>query len=117
MQRTNVVGPKVLRKVQMDTLETLYTTLKRSFGPNASNSQIYKGNMFPVFTKDGLKIVRETRITGEIESSIQQNIDTLCQNQAKVVGDATTSIVLLSYSYSKNSTSITQLMKYTIVRT
>lgn len=97
MQRTNVVGPKVLRKVQMDTLETLYTTLKRSFGPNASNSQIYKGNMFPVFTKDGLKIVRETRITGEIESSIQQNIDTLCQNQAKVVGDATTSIVLLSY--------------------
>lgn len=97
MKRTNIVGPQILRKIQLETLEELAKALKRTFGPNGSNTNLYKPNMFPIFTKDGLRTVREIKFDGEIENSIKANIDTQCQQQAKIVGDATTSIVLLSY--------------------
>lgn len=95
--KTNIVGPVVLRSVQLATLKEMYKALRRTFGPNGSVTNIYKPNMFPKFTKDGLSVVREINFSGEIENSIKADIDSQCQQQAKVVGDATTSIVMLSY--------------------
>lgn len=95
--KTNIVGPVTLRTVQLQTLKEMYKALRRTFGPNGSVTNIYKPNMFPKFTKDGLSVVREINFNGEIENSIKANIDSQCQQQAKVVGDATTSIVMLSY--------------------
>lgn len=95
--KTNIVGPVVLRQVQLGTLKEMYKALRRTFGPNGSVTNIYKPNMFPKFTKDGLSVVREINFNGEIENSIKADIDSQCQQQAKVVGDATTSIVMLSY--------------------
>ena len=67
MKRTNIVGPQILRKVQLETLEELAKALKRTFGPNGSNTNLYKPNMFPIFTKDGLRTVREIKFDCEME--------------------------------------------------
>lgn len=97
LKNSNVVGPVVLRQTQLNALETLYVDLKRTFGPNGSVTEIFKPGAFPIFTKDGLKTLREINFQGEIENSVKANIDSQCVAQCKRVGDATTSIVLLSY--------------------
>lgn len=96
MALNNIIEPKAVRTVQLQTLEKVASALERTFGPNGSITCIYKENAFPRFTKDGISVLREIKFDKPIEQSIVANIDSICTEQVKVVGDATTSIVLLS---------------------
>lgn len=92
----NIIPAKTVRQVQLETLEQIASSLECTFGPSGSITGIYKENSFPRFTKDGISVLRELKFDKPIEQSIVANIDSICTEQVKVVGDATTSIVLLS---------------------
>lgn len=92
----NIVSAKAVRDTQLETLKQVAKALECTFGPNGSVSCIYKENAFPRYTKDGISVLREIKYDKPIEQSLVANIDSICTEQVKVVGDATTSIVLLS---------------------
>ena len=96
MAQSNIIPSKAVRQTQLETLEAISDCLSRTFGPNGSLTELYKDNAFPRFTKDGISVLREIKFDKPIEQSIVANIDSICTEQVKVVGDATTSIVLLS---------------------
>ena len=96
MALNNIIPAETVRKVQLETLNVVASALERTFGPYGSITSLYKENSFPRFTKDGISVLREIKFDKPIEQSIVANIDSICTEQVKVVGDATTSIVLLS---------------------
>ena len=96
MALNNIIPSDTVRRVQLETLETISKALEKTFGPNGSITNLYKKDAFPRFTKDGISVLREIKFDKPIEQSIVANIDSICTEQVKVVGDATTSIVLLS---------------------
>lgn len=97
MALNNIIPAKTVRAVQLETLKVIADCLSMTFGPNGSLTQLYKQNAFPRFTKDGISVLREIKFDQPIEQSIVANIDSICTEQVKVVGDATTSIVILSH--------------------
>lgn len=107
---TNIVSKDSLRKVQLDTMETLKEALSKSFGPYGSNTIIYKENALPRYTKDGHTILNSIQFSGEIEKSVLADIEEETRTQAIKIGDSTTSITILSAlifkalsEYEKNS--------------
>lgn len=92
----NVVNKYSLRKVQIKVLEELSGILKKSFGPNGSNTCIKKENALPIYTKDGHTIVSNIQYNGIIEQSIKDDIESITRYIVKTVGDGTTSAVILS---------------------
>ena len=93
---TNIVSKDSLRKVQLDTMETLKEALAKSFGPYGSNTIIYKENALPRYTKDGHTILNSIQFSGEIEKSVLADIEEETRTQAIKIGDSTTSITILS---------------------
>ena len=96
MVMTNVVKKETLRKVQLETLNTLKNVLAKSFGPFGSNTIIYKNGGLPRYTKDGHTILSSLMFSGDIERSVHSDILEETSTQAKKVGDSTTSITILS---------------------
>lgn len=93
---TNIVSKDSLRKIQLDTMETLKEALAKSFGPYGSNTIIYKENALPRYTKDGHTILNSIQFSGEIEKSVLADIEEETRTQAIKIGDSTTSITILS---------------------
>ena len=95
---TNIIDKDTLRKVQLETMETLADALKKSFGPFGSNTIISQGdNGLPRYTKDGHTILKSIQFQGYIEKSVHTDIEEETRTQAIKVGDSTTSITILSY--------------------
>ena len=96
MVYTNIVGKEALRKIQLETMETLKNVLINSFGPFGSNTIIYKDGSLPRYTKDGHTILSAMQFSGAIEKSVHADIEEETRTQAQKVGDSTTSITILS---------------------
>ena len=108
---TNIIDKDTLRKVQLETMDVLANTLKKSFGPFGSNTIISQGeNGLPRYTKDGHTILKSIQFQGYIEKSVHTDIEEETRTQAIKVGDSTTSITILSHlifaklaEYEKNN--------------
>lgn len=69
---SNVVNKETLRRVQIETMNSLKDILLKSFGPYGSNSIIYSGkDALPRYTKDGHTIL------GSIQFNDQSNLQYL----------------------------------------
>lgn len=94
---SNVVNKETLRRVQIETMNSLKDILLKSFGPYGSNSIIYSGkDALPRYTKDGHTILGSIQFNGPIESSVLTDIEEETRTQAMKVGDSTTSVTILS---------------------
>lgn len=94
---SNIINKETLRKVQLETMNTLKDALLKSFGPYGSNTIIYSGkDALPRYTKDGHTILNSIQLNGPIESSVHTDIEEETRTQAMKVGDSTTSVTILS---------------------
>ena len=102
---SNVVNEKKLKKVQLSTLDTLRDYLAKTFGPMGSYTGIISGSnpadVSTTYSKDGLKVLKHIIFDSPIEMALQSELVEVCRYVEKMVGDGTTSAVILSsYIYS-----------------
>ena len=95
--KTNIVGPRALRKVQLDTLKIISDTISASFGPMGSNTLIIKDGAVTKYSKDGFTILKEMKFLGVIEEAVRSDMEDILRNIVKEFGDNSTSAAILSY--------------------
>lgn len=98
--QSNIVSGETLRKIQGNVLRDLKDAIAHSMGPAGSNTLILKGassaDLVAAYSKDGHKIIKNIMYQNPIEMSIQTEIEEITRYVERVVGDGTTSAVILS---------------------
>lgn len=97
----NIVSKEIVREVQMETLRIISNSLKNSYGPNGSTTEIRsiidKNDTGRTdYTKDGHKILGAIKFNKPIELSIVDDLRNITRNTIKNIGDGTTSSIILS---------------------
>lgn len=97
----NIVSKGIVREVQMETLRIISNSLKNSYGPNGSTTEIRsiidKNDTGRTdYTKDGHKILGAIKFNKPIELSIVDDLRNITRNTIKNIGDGTTSSIILS---------------------
>lgn len=97
----NIVSKEIVREVQMETLRIISKSLKNSYGPNGSTTEIRsiidKNDTGRTdYTKDGHKILGAIKFNKPIELSIVDDLRNITRNTIKNIGDGTTSSIILS---------------------
>lgn len=105
---SNVVRKKAFRDVQLQTIIQIAEYLIKSAGPNGSNTCItkYCNTTDPsdpnaiiantVYSKDGKTILENIKFLDSIENAIVDELRTIAAHLVSVVGDGTTSVIMLS---------------------
>ena len=98
--KSNIVPSNVLKKIQSKVLSMMANAIVRSMGPAGSNTLILKGNndqnLVAEYSKDGNKIIQNIKFQDPIEMSIASEIREITHHIEKVVGDGTSSAVVMS---------------------
>lgn len=98
--QSNIVSGKVLRKIQSQILTNLKNAVLNSMGPAGSNTLILKGadsaSLIAQYSKDGNRIIKNISYSNPIEMSIQSEISDITRQVERVVGDGTSTAVVLS---------------------
>lgn len=99
---TNVVKKPQLRKAQMRALQFFSDAVECTYGPMGSYTA-YSYNSGPNtkaiqsnYTKDGFTVLKHLDTDKPIESLLKEEIRDICTNVIKVIGDGTTSAIMLS---------------------
>lgn len=98
---SNIVPEHKVREVQRRTLKIIANALSQSFGPKGSITTIVKNmdkngvNIIVEKTKDGHTIVKNILFNDSIERSVQDALTELTRYIVKMVGDGTTSAIIL----------------------
>ena len=96
----NIISAEKLRDVQKRVLNDLKNAIVKSMGPAGSNTLILRGNddasIVAEYSKDGNKIIKNIKYSYPIEMSIKSEIENATKHLEKVVGDGTSSIVVMS---------------------
>ncbi|MBR1988491.1 MAG: hypothetical protein IKA36_05595, partial [Clostridia bacterium] len=86
--------------IQGVVLRNLKNAIANSMGPAGSNTLILRGNssqdLVAMYSKDGNKIIKNILYQNPIEMSIKTEIAEITRQVERVVGDGTTSAVILS---------------------
>ena len=115
---TNIVPKESLRKVQLNTLETLASVLSRTAGPRGSNTQLIHSKRHNEYTKDGHNVLSEIKFYRPLENAIQSEMKEITRYIVKTVGDGTTSAVLLSNEIFKAMCEAeTSMSAYSVMKT
>lgn len=98
----NVVPESILRIAQLRALKLFSDVIKCTYGPLGGNTAYSKedGNTKAVvsnYSKDGFTILKNIEVDQPIESLLREEIRDICTQVIKVVGDGTSSAVMLSY--------------------
>lgn len=98
----NVVKGERLREVQKKVLSDLAEAIIPSMGPAGSNSLVIKGSseadIVAEYTKDGNKIIKSVKYQEPIEMAIKSEIENATRHIEKVVGDGTSSVVVMAHN-------------------
>lgn len=94
---SNVIEKEKIREIQLEVLELLANSLKRSFGPMGSNTMITKRGMLNKYTKDGWSILQDIYLKGVFESAVVSDIKDIVRNVIVEFGDNSTSAIILCY--------------------
>lgn len=98
----NVVKGERLREVQKKVLSDLAEAIIPSMGPAGSNSLVIKGSseadIIAEYTKDGNKIIKSIKYQEPIEMAIKSEIENATRHIEKVVGDGTSSVVVMAHN-------------------
>lgn len=98
--KSNIVSGDVSRNIKSSVLRTLKDAIIHSMGPAGSNTMILKGSnsaeMTAEYTKDGNKIIKSILFSNPIEMAIQTEMEEITTRVERIVGDGTSSAVILS---------------------
>lgn len=98
--KSNIVPGDICNTINGTVLRELKNAIVHSMGPAGSNTRILKGqnaaDMIVEYTKDGNKIIKSCLFENPIEMSIQSEIEEITRHVEKVIGDGTSSAVVLS---------------------
>lgn len=94
---SNIIPKENLRKVQYNVLRDVSDAVMHTAGPYGSNTMINRHNEFPVYSKDGKKVLSHIQYVGPVEMSIVDELAQLTSHVVKEVGDGTTSATRLAY--------------------
>lgn len=99
--QSNIVSGEVLHKVQLQVLSDLAHAIMKTMGPAGSNTLILKGMssdmLIADYTKDGNQLIKHIKYAGPLEMSIQTEIEQITRSIEKLVGDGTSTAVVMSY--------------------
>lgn len=98
----NVIKGTRLREVQKKVLSDLAEAIIPSMGPAGSNSLVIRGSseadIVAEYTKDGNKIIKSVKYQEPIEMAIKSEIENATRHIEKVVGDGTSSVVVMAHN-------------------
>ena len=99
---TNIVPEHILRKAQSRALKTYAKVIEQTYGPYGgyttySKTQVDNKSMaVSYYSKDGLTILKNVEVDQPIEALLKDELIDICANVVKVIGDGTSSAVLLA---------------------
>lgn len=94
---TNCVKEDALRYYVTDIVGKISEILSKSYGPFGSHTLLKNGDLSTkIYTKDGKTILDNIKMTGEISEFVLNEFKSITNYIASNVGDATTTVVLLS---------------------
>lgn len=94
---TNSVGKEASRIIHLEVLRAISEIVMKTAGPKGSTTMIMNKNGYPLYSKDGKKVLEHTKIFGEVEDGILAQLVQITENIVSRVGDGTTSAVRLAY--------------------
>lgn len=94
---TNAVDKDASRVVHLEVLKKVSDIVMKTAGPKGSTAMIMQGNNYPLYSKDGKKVLENIKLFGEVETGILDQLVQIVQEVVRRVGDGTTSAVRLTY--------------------
>ena len=100
---TNIVPERILREAQLRALKTYSDVIECTYGPMGGYTTYAKTNVdnktmaVSYYSKDGLTILKNVEVDQPIEALLKDELIDICSNVVKVIGDGTSSAVLLAY--------------------
>ena len=100
---TNIVPENLLRKAQLRAFKTYSDVIECTYGPRGGYTAYAKTNVdnksmaVSYYSKDGLTVLKNVEVDQPIEALLKDELIDICTNVVKIIGDGTSSAVLLSY--------------------
>ena len=94
-RNVNVMPQIEFKQLVRDTFQTLTETLRLTYGPYGSHIMITEG-LDRISTKDGYHVFRAMDFTNSYKKEVYTNILEICDRVNHMVGDGTTSCILLA---------------------
>lgn len=94
-RNVNVIPETEFKQLVEDTFQTITETLRVTYGPYGRQIMISQLND-NISTKDGYRVFNALRFTNNYKHKVYLNIAAICERVNHMVGDGTTSCVLLA---------------------
>lgn len=104
---TNIVPEPLLRQAQLRAFKTYSDVIECTYGPKGGYTAYAKTNVdnksmaVSYYSKDGITVLKNVEVDQPIEALLKDELIDICSNVVKVIGDGTSSAVLLSYRIFK----------------
>lgn len=92
--QSNAVRGKYMRDIMDKTIEEIFSDMITVFGPGARDAFITKDGQ-PYYTRDGKEVIQSLKFDNELSMYILKIIYQAVFNQAKAVGDGTTTVAVM----------------------
>ena len=92
--QSNAVRGEYMQTIMDKTIHEIYTDMVTVFGPGATDAFITKDQQ-PYFTRDGKEVIQSLKFDNELAMYILKIIYQAVYDQAKAVGDGTTTVAVL----------------------
>ena len=92
--QSNAVRGKYMHEVMDKTIDEIYSDMITVFGPGAQDAFITKDGQ-PYYTRDGKEVIQSLKFDNELSMYVLKIIYQAVFNQAKAVGDGTTTVAVL----------------------
>lgn len=94
-RNVNVIPETEFKQLVEDTFQTITETLRVTYGPYGRQIMISQLNDH-ISTKDGYRVFNALRFTNNYKHKVYLNISAICERVNHMVGDGTTSCILLA---------------------
>lgn len=101
---TNITGKEKIKSMVFNTFDTITSTLQQHCGPYSAFAITHRvGDQIsePVFTNDGINIVKTMSFLNPIQDFARRNIAYIGSRVESKVGDGTTTAMILASSFMK----------------
>lgn len=114
--QSNAIRGRYMKDIIYRTMNELHDIMTTVFGPYATDAWITQ-NGHPYYTRDGKEVFRSIHLDNELSTYIQKILFQAAENQARKVGDGTTTLFVfytnlyrvLYESFNKSQWSLTEL--------
>ena len=92
--QSNAIRGSYMHEIMDKTMDEIYYDMTTVFGPGARDAFITKDQQ-PYYTRDGKEVIQSLKFDNELSMYILKIMYQAVYNQAKAVGDGTTTVAIL----------------------